>query len=147
MKYSQASPGRVFVLRLEDGDVIHEQIERFALMENLDYAAVIAVGGIDKDSTLVVGPKDGRAQPVTAMEHVIDNVHEVSATGTIFPNEQGTPVLHMHLSAGRKTSTVTGCVRKGVKVWVVLEVIIFELVGSTARRVRDAQTGFELLQP
>ena len=30
MKYSQAKQGRVFVIRLEDGDVIHEEIEKFA---------------------------------------------------------------------------------------------------------------------
>jgi len=27
MKYSEAEPGRVFVMRLEHGDVIHETIE------------------------------------------------------------------------------------------------------------------------
>jgi predicted DNA-binding protein with PD1-like motif len=147
MKYSEASPGRIFVLRLEDGDIIHEQIERFALMKNIDTAALVAVGGIDKDSVLVVGPNNGRASPVVPMEHVLDNVHEVAATGTIFPNGRGEPVLHMHLAAGRKDKTVTGCVRKGVKVWQVLEVVVFELVDSTAKRVRDATTGFELLEP
>jgi len=30
MKYSEAERGRVFVIRLEDGDVIHESIEGFA---------------------------------------------------------------------------------------------------------------------
>ncbi|MDY6863052.1 MAG: DUF296 domain-containing protein, partial [Thermodesulfobacteriota bacterium] len=29
MKYSQAKPGRIFVIRLEDGDIIHEEIEKF----------------------------------------------------------------------------------------------------------------------
>ena len=30
MKYSQAEQGRTFVIRLEDGDVLHEKIEQFA---------------------------------------------------------------------------------------------------------------------
>lgn len=30
MKYSEAKQGRIFVIRLEDGDVIHEEIEKFA---------------------------------------------------------------------------------------------------------------------
>jgi hypothetical protein len=38
-------------------------------------------------------------------------------------------------------------VRRGVKVWCVMEIILFELIDSTAMRVRDDQTGFELLQP
>ena len=30
MKYSQARQGRTFVIRLEDGDIVHEKIEQFA---------------------------------------------------------------------------------------------------------------------
>ena len=30
MKYSQAKQGRIFVIRLEDGDIIHQEIEKFA---------------------------------------------------------------------------------------------------------------------
>jgi predicted DNA-binding protein with PD1-like motif len=147
MKYSLATPGRTFVIRLEDGDVIHEQIERFAKMENIEAAAVVAVGGVDKGSVLIVGPEKGRANPVKPMELVLDNVYEVSGTGTIFPDENGEPVLHMHLAAGRKSSAVAGCVRKGVKVWHVLEVIVFEMTNTSAKRVRDCATGFELLEP
>jgi predicted DNA-binding protein with PD1-like motif len=28
MKYSQAQPGRIFVIRLEDGEMIHEAVVR-----------------------------------------------------------------------------------------------------------------------
>ena len=35
MKYSEAKFGRVFVLRLEDGDVLHESIEAFAVKEGV----------------------------------------------------------------------------------------------------------------
>jgi hypothetical protein len=38
-------------------------------------------------------------------------------------------------------------VRKGVKTWHVLEVVIWELTGTDAMRVLDPATGFELLQP
>ncbi len=30
MKYSEAKQGRVFVIRLEDGDIVHEELEMFA---------------------------------------------------------------------------------------------------------------------
>ena len=81
------------------------------------------------------------------MEHILDNVHEIAGTGTIFPDGNGKPTLHMHIACGRQTSTVTGCVRKGVKVWHIMEVILFELVDSSATRALDSTTGFELLQP
>jgi predicted DNA-binding protein with PD1-like motif len=146
MEFSQAHQGRIFVIRLHDGEILHEEIERFATQQSIRAAVLIAVGDIDDGSKLVVGPQEGRAQRITPMEHLLNNVHEVTGTGTIFPNERGETVLHMHLAAGRETSTVTGCVRRGVKVWHVLEIMLFELVDSTAVRIVDPQTGFELLR-
>ena len=147
MKYSQAKQGRIFIIRLEDGDIVHKEIERLAKIESIQAASLIIVGGADKDSALVVGPEDGRNKTITPIEHVLENVHEVVGTGTIFPNESGEPILHMHIASGRQTNTVTGCVRRGVKTWHVLEIILFELIGATAKRELDSVTGFELLNP
>jgi len=147
MKYTQARQGRTFVIRLEDGEVIHEKIEQFAREQSVKAAALIIIGGIDKGSTLVVGPERGRTTPIVPMEHILDNVHEIAGTGTLFPDEKGNPVLHMHVACGRMTSTITGCIRKGVKVWHVTEIILFELIDTQATRVIDSQTGFKLLNP
>ena len=147
MKYAAAKQGRVFVIRLEDGEIVHEEIERFAREQSIRAAALIIVGGADRGSTLVVGPQDGESRPVTPLAQVLPDVHEVAGVGTLFPDEEGNPILHMHMACGRKTDTVTGCVRTGVKVWEVMEVILFELAGTTGRRVLDPETGFKLLQP
>jgi predicted DNA-binding protein with PD1-like motif len=74
-------------------------------------------------------------------------VHEVVGTGTIFPDAKGAPILHVHLACGRSQETITGCIRTGVKTWHVLEVIMTELLDSTARRLPDAASGFDLLVP
>jgi predicted DNA-binding protein with PD1-like motif len=147
MKYSQAEQGRIFIIRLEDGDIIHEAIEGFAADKGIKAASLIVLGGVDTGSKLVVGPKQGRKNPVIPMEHILDNVHEAAGTGTIFPDKKGKPALHMHIACGRQAATVTGCVRRGVKTWHVLEVILFELADTTAARVLDHDTGFELLRP
>jgi predicted DNA-binding protein with PD1-like motif len=147
MKYSEAKPGRTFVIRLEDGDIIHEEIEEFARMHSIEAAALIAVGAVDEGSKLVVGPEQGRSETITPMEHVLGDVREISGVGTIFPDKDHKPVLHMHIACGREESTVTGCVRRGVKVWHLLEIILFELVDSSACRRFDEQMGFELLEP
>ena len=81
------------------------------------------------------------------MEQVLDNVHEIVGVGTLFPDANGKPILHMHIAGGRKGKTVTGCVRLGVKVWHVVEVVIWELAETTGRRLPDPVSGFELLQP
>lgn len=78
---------------------------------------------------------------------MLDNVHEVAGTGTLFPDENGEPVLHMHMACGRDGSTITGCVRNGVKVWQVMEVVVQEIVDTTGVRRPDPVTGFELLIP
>lgn len=147
MKYSEASQGRIFVIRLEDGDILHEEIESFAAEKGIKAGMLIAVGGVDKGSKLIVGPEDGRAQNINPMQYILENVCEISGTGTLFPDDTGSPILHMHISCGRDDKTVTGCVRAGVKIWHVLEVILIELTDTSASRKTDKTTGFKLLQP
>lgn len=147
MKYSEAERGRVFVISLEDGDIIHEEIEKFAVEKSISCAYLTAVGGIDKDSDLVCGPEDGRADTIHPEIISITNVHEVTGTGTIFPDKNGQPSLHMHLACGRYETTITGCIRPGVKVWHILEIVMVELVNCSAKRLLDQTTGFNLLEP
>ncbi len=147
MKHAAASPGRSFILRLEDGEVLHEQLESFAFDNGIRAASVIAVGGADHGSRLVVGPRDGRVSPVEPMHHELEGVHELSGSGTIFPDEDGAPLLHMHASCGRAGSSVTGCVRAGIRVWLIMEVVIHEMACSEALRRQDPVNGFALLDP
>jgi predicted DNA-binding protein with PD1-like motif len=147
MEFSEAKQGRVFVIRLEDGETVHTEIEKFAGKQSINAAAVFIIGGADKGSILVVGPEKGRGvSPVIPLPHVLDNVYEVSGVGTVFPDESGQPILHMHMACGRKDHAVTGCIRSGVKVWHVMEVILFEIVDSSATRQIDQEIGFKLLK-
>lgn len=148
MKFSEAKQGRVFVIRLEDGDIVHEEIEKFAKEQSVKAAALIILGGADQGSRLVTGPEKGRGvSPVIPKEQVLDDVNETAGTGTIFPDEKGQPILHMHMACGRDSNTITGCIRNGVKIWQVAEVILFELIDTNAGRVFDPETGFKLLKP
>ncbi len=142
-----AEPGRVFVLRLEHGDVVHETIERFFRENGIRAASLTALGGADRGSILVVGPEQADARPIVTKEQVLEGVYEVTGTGTVFPNEKGDPVLHMHMACGRGGSSLTGCIRQGVRVWQYMEIVIHELVSSTGVRKKDGETGFELLVP
>lgn len=145
MKYSEAKQGRIFVIRLEVGDILHEGIEKFARERKIKAATLIALGGADSGSRLIVGPVDGRSSPVIPTSLQLDNVHEVMGTCTIFPDETGRPVLHMHLACGRGKETLTGCVGDGIKVWQIMEVVLYELIDTKAIRRHDSETGFKLL--
>jgi predicted DNA-binding protein with PD1-like motif len=147
MRYAEARPGRIFILRLEDGDIVHETIERFALEQNIMAAALIVVGGADDGSRLVVGPREDRNLPLEPMQHVLKHAHEAAGVGTLFRDEAGVPLVHMHMACGREGATVTGCIRSGVRVWHVMEVILQELTDTTARRATEAPLGLKLLQP
>jgi predicted DNA-binding protein with PD1-like motif len=145
MKYSTATLGRVLVVRLEDGDVVHECIEEAARAEGIARAAVIMLGGAGGGSRVVVGPEDGRAQPVVPLQRMLHDVHEMAGAGTIFPDEEGRPVLHLHAAFGRDDQVTAGCIRTGVTTWVVGEAVVIELAASQATRRVDPTTGFEVL--
>jgi len=145
MRYAEARLGRVLVVRLEDGDVVHECIEAAAREAGVSRAAVLLLGGADGGSRVVVGPEDGRADHIVPMERVLHDVHEMAGVGTIFPDAAGQPVLHLHAAFGRDAQVAAGCIRRGVTTWVVGEAVIIELADSDASRRTDAATGFELL--
>ncbi len=145
MKASEGHIGRVFVVRLEDGDVLPRCIERFAEEQGISAGHVILVGGIGSGE-VVVGPKDSDEKPPQPMLLSVDGAHEVAGVGILAPNEDGKPILHIHASLGRSGHTLTGCLRPGVKTWLVGEAIIYEITGTNARRLPDKESGFNLLE-
>ena len=145
MKYSEAGVGRIFVLRLEHGDRIPDIIEEFADNHQVNGALVFFLGGAEKDSKVIVGPKDGEEAKPVPMVTLLKDVSEALGVGTLFLDQQGKPKLHLHSAFGRGRYTVTGCTRQGVAVWKIGEVVMLELTGSSACRKVDPETGFELL--
>ncbi|BCS86932.1 PPC domain-containing DNA-binding protein [Pseudodesulfovibrio sediminis] len=144
MQYSEGTIGRVFTLRLEDNERVPGCIEQFAKNHNIRAAFCTLIGGID-NGTLITGPENGDAPTIKAMHLPITNAHEVAGLGTLFPNESGEPVLHMHAALGRDGKTHTGCIRPGLDVWLIGEVIIMEILNTDMLRKEDTRSGFELL--
>lgn len=146
MDYTEANLGRIFALRLHQNEVLHEEIEKFAAQKKIKSALCFFLGGAEDKSKIVVGPKEGNAMPPQPMITLLQGVHEGCGVGTIFTDEEGAPKLHMHASFGRNDHAVTGCVRMGVNVWKIGEVVILELTGGTAKRIKNNATGFEFLE-
>ena len=55
--------GRVFVLRLEDGERLNDTLEAFAREQNLTHALAFYLGGSATGSKVVVGPDAQRLTP------------------------------------------------------------------------------------
>ena len=145
MKATEGHIGRVFVLRLEDGDVVPYCIERFAREKAISVGQVALVGGIGSGQ-VVVGPQDSKEMPPRPVLLPVDGAHEVVGVGIIAPDEDGRPVLHIHASLGRSKKTLTGCLRPGVTTWLVGEAIIYEILGAKAARLPDKASGFDLME-
>ena len=145
MKASQGKMGRIFIIRLEDGDTLPACIEHFAEDNKIYTGHVVLVGGIG-GGEIVVGPRKSDEMPPQPMLLPVDGAHEVVGIGILAPDETGKPILHIHAALGRSGNTVSGCLRSGVETWVVGEVILYEILESRAIRIRDKLTGFSLLE-
>ncbi len=146
MQYAEGQIGRIFVLRLEEGERLNETLEAFARQKGLARGLAFYLGGAADGSAVVVGPDEERHDGLIPLIHTLVGAQEVLAVGTLFPDDAGNPVLHMHAAAGREGRATVGCTRAGVDCWLVGEVVLLEIEGPDARREKDPVTGFQLLR-
>ncbi|MGE5390049.1 MAG: PPC domain-containing DNA-binding protein [Deltaproteobacteria bacterium] len=135
MKYSVGEIGRTIIAKIEHGDDLLESIKELARKEHLESAVFFMLGAL-KSSKVVVGPREAIIPP-EGMPRYFEDGREILAIGTIFVNEQGDPLLHIHGAMGREESVLVGCLRDLSQVYLVVELIIMELKGTAARRLYD----------
>ncbi len=143
MKYEIGSVGRIIVARLEEGDSVYKSIEEIASIEKIDSAVFWIIGGV-KNVEVVTGPEDYNERPLNAIVENLEGVQEILGTGTLFLNGNNEPKIHMHASFGHDSKTVTGCPRINLDCWLINEVVIQEINGISAKRLKDS-SGYELL--
>ena len=145
MKATEGNVGRIFVIRLEDNDIVPECIEKFAFKKKIRAAYAIFIGGIG-GGQVVSGPRHTEERPPDPLYLPVDGVHEVAGVGLLAPDAEGKPILHIHAALGSAGSTLTGCLRLGVKTWLTGEVVLVEILGANVARLIDKASGFELLE-
>ncbi len=146
MKFSEAKIKKVFILRLHDREKLPDVIEEFALKHKIRCALCFMLGGTG-GGRLVVGPEKDNVSPINPILQTISGTSEILGIGTIFPDENKKPKLHMHAATGRKKNTLVGCIRPGINVWKIVEFIIIEITGTKSRRKLDSDAGFSVLEP
>jgi uncharacterized protein len=144
MKYTTGAVGRVIAVRFEDGDPIYEGIEKIASNEKIEGGVVWMIGGV-KNGGVVVGPSD-ESMPPKPMAEYFKDPREIVGVGTLFLDGNNKPSLHLHASIGKGTAPLTGCPRKGLDCWLITEAIIMEIKGAAVRRLKNAKSGFELME-
>ncbi|HQC35201.1 MAG TPA: DNA-binding protein, partial [Methanoculleus sp.] len=68
---------------------------------------------------------------------------ELIGFATIYPGDDG-PSIHLHTAAGKGMRSLAGCLRDRAEVYLVIEAIITEFIGITAKRIHDEKTGVNL---
>lgn len=130
------------MLKFDDDDMLLDGIEKLAKKESLKAAVLVFIGALKKGD-LVTGPKKPSIPPEPNWVAFKD-AWEVMGIGTVFTGKKG-PQIHIHTSMGKRLKTLTGCVRKQSKVFLVIEAVVFELKGVKASKDIDPKTGLNLL--
>ncbi len=143
MQYESAQTGRMLTIRLSDNEPVYESVLSVARKENIRRAVLWIIGGA-KNAHVIVGPEQGDARPVKTVPFFFSDSREILGMGTIFPDESGHLLLHIHAAFGKNETTITGCPRIGLDCWLVAEIIMLEIRGGTALRKLD-ENGFHLL--
>lgn len=143
MKYQVGRPGRIIVVRFEDREDVIGNLSGLAKKEGIRAAAFYLVGGM-REGSIVVGPEKDEFPPTPVWKKLGES-HEVVGFGTIF--WQGDePKVHFHGAFGKKDMVKVGCLRENSETFLVLEAVIMEMEGVTARRELDPVSGMVLLK-
>jgi len=139
MEYRKGTIGRVFSLRFDEGDLFLEELTGLIKKENIRCGWFHILGGM-RQADVVTGPK-APTMPPEPVWCEVRGAREVLGTGSVFWDDNE-PRIHLHAAMGHHGDTLTACVRKGTKVYLVLEVMLFELNGIDAIRPWYEKGGF-----
>jgi len=131
------------LVKFENKDILIPNLAALSKREKIKAASVIFIGAL-REGDLVTGPRKPVIPPQPNKLTFKDG-WEVMGLGTIFTNAKG-PQIHIHASMGKKRKVLTGCVRGGSKVFLVIEAVILELKGVKASKDIDPKTGLNLLR-
>lgn len=143
MRYKIGRPGRLVIMRLEDGDDAISAINTVVKETGIKAAVFYILGGLKK-ARIVVGPEKEEMPPVPVWGEIKES-HEVIGIGTIF-YQDGEPKVHLHSALGKRDDVVVGCVREKAETFLVLEVFMIEILDIEAVRELDPATGLSLLR-
>ena len=142
MDYRKGTIGNVFSVRFDEGDYFLEELIALIRKENIRNGWFHVLGGL-READVVTGPQKPTMPPEPVWRKIL-GAREVLGTGTVFWDADE-PKIHLHAAMGHHGETLTACVRKGTKVYLILEVVIIEIEGIYATRPWFEKGGFNRL--
>lgn len=130
--------GDTYLVRLDRGEEILEQVETLARKERIALASVHVLGAVDH---FTVGVYDTEKQMYKANEFA-GAFEIVSLVGTI-DQKDGQFYAHLHMSAGDDQGRVFGGHLNRARISATCEMAVRELPGRVDRK-KDPETGLNL---
>lgn len=141
MQYTEGQLGRVFVVRIDDGEDMLISLRQFINDKSVCAGTILFLGAL-MNGRMVTGPEEPVIPPVPHFV-MFEGGWEVFGIGTIYPGEGG-PHIHYHASVGRSGHALTGCLREKAISYLIVEAVILEFTGLSARRELDQKTQLHL---
>ena len=142
MDYRTGTINRVVTIRFDEGDDFLGGLTEVVRRENIRCGWFFVLGGL-RQAEVVTGPK-APVMPPDPVWQAISGARETLGAGSIYW-EGDEPKIHLHAALGHHGETITACVRKGTKVYLVLEVCLIEISGIAATRPWYEAGGFNRL--
>ncbi len=144
MQYSEGRIGRIFYVRIDDGEDILSTIRDFVQEKNIGSGVIHLLGALS-GGMMVTGPEKEVLPPEPHFER-FSGGWELFGYATITPGTHSSHI-HLHGSAGRGKQAMTGCIRENAKVYIIVEAVIMEITGLDMTRQFDQHTGLTLPSP
>jgi predicted DNA-binding protein with PD1-like motif len=141
MQYTEGQIGRVFVVRIDDGEDMLLSLRQFILDKNVQAGSIHFLGAL-MNGRMVTGPEEPIIPPVPHFV-MFEGGWEIFGVGTIYPGESG-PHIHYHATVGRSGHALTGCLREKAVTYLIVEAVIMEITGLSARREFDEKMQLHL---
>jgi predicted DNA-binding protein with PD1-like motif len=141
MQYAEGQVGRVFVVRIDDGEDFLDSMQHFIAEKGIQSGSVTFLGAL-MSGRMVTGPEEPVIPPLPHFV-MFEGGWEVFGVGTIYPGEGG-PHIHYHASVGRAGHALTGCLREKATTFLIVEAVIVEFTNLLGRREFDERTQMNL---
>jgi predicted DNA-binding protein with PD1-like motif len=141
MQYTEGQLGRVFVVRIDNGEDMLVSLRQFIDDKAIRAGSILFLGAL-MNGRMVTGPEEPVIPPVPHFV-MFEGGWEVFGVGTIYSGESG-PHIHYHASVGRSGHALTGCIREKAITYLIIEAVILEFTGLSARHEFDKKTQLHL---
>lgn len=141
MQYASGSQGRIFYIRFDHGEELLAGLQSFITEQGIRAGIIHLLGAVSSGS-MVTGSRVSTLPPDQVWNY-LEETHDLIGTGMIRTGPEG-PKVHLHASAGQGDSVLTGCFRKNVTVYLVIEAVIIEFTGISIDEIYDEKSGMSL---